>query len=80
MLKRMIRMACDAVLTMDKLAGYNEPGIQSSLIKKYKVYFDFAMTQEEVRIAQETMESRIKEEVKRSHQFFLTRCKNEWFK
>lgn len=64
---------------MDKMAGYNEPQIQSKLIENYGAYFDFEMTPTDIEIAKETMDNRIKEEIKQSHQFFLTRCKREWF-
>ena len=71
-------MACDAVLVMDKLAGYDDFTVQEKLIQRYKVYFAIEFDIHLKLFANEIIMNRINECKKPSEKMFLLRCKNAW--
>ena len=78
-LKRMIRMACDAILTMDKLAGYPDVTLQNRLIRNYSIYFHMDLSQELLQVAINTINGRMKEEKNGVNKMLLLRCREYWF-
>lgn len=78
LLVRMIRMACDCVLTMDKLAGYSDTKLKIKLAERYAAYFHFDWTEELREIARKTFRNREKECSKASQKMLLRQCMTVW--
>lgn len=78
LIKRMLRMACDAVLAMDKLAGYDDFTVQQKLIARYQIYFAIDWTEDLKQFAHSVVARRILECTKPSEKMFLMRCKSAW--
>ena len=80
LLNSMIRMACDAVLIMDKLAGFKDTKMQNKLIKKYEIYFRLDLSEHQLHHSRRIITCRANEEKDESKKFFLLRCRDAWFK
>lgn len=78
-IKRMLRMAFDAVLVMDKLAGYANADLHTKLISKYGIYFKgLEFDDDTSHFIEITVRNRILEE-KPENSYLIRRCAKTWF-